>query len=126
MLLLPPLKAKKYEIKSNKTPLEAYKILKSMTKSAATSFDTCDFIGDIGFPDFQIRPHFPFIKDSVSPILHGKISKSEEKAKIIIEVSTFLAIPVILCYIFSLILLIMGIGLFDYQFVSPFLASLLS
>ena len=111
MFLIPPLKAKKHEIISNKSPLEVYKILKTITKPAATSFDTCDFIGEIGFPNFQIRPHFPFIKTSTSPLLHGKILKSNGKSKIIIEARSFIFFPVLLCYVFSLILLVMGTGM---------------
>lgn len=102
---LPPLKPLKYEIISSKTPLEIYNILQAHTKAIASSFDSCDFVGKINFPDFQIKPHAPFMKASSTPTLNGKIFKQNDKATVFLTVDPNATVILVLGYIMALIAL---------------------
>ena len=110
MRFFPPLKPLKHEINSEKNPWEVYQILRSATSSSASPFDSCDFVGQIDYPYFYIRPYIPFFRGSSFPEIEGKILKNKDKTVVNIEASSIMSFFTVIIYALGLLLIILGTG----------------
>ena len=110
MRFFPPLKPLKREINPEKNPWEVYQILRSATSSSASPFDSCDFVGQIDYPYFYIRPYIPFFRGPPFPKSKEKFQKNKDKTVANIEESSIMSFFTVIIYALSLLLIIPGTG----------------